>query len=223
MYMGNTVGSLSELRTLVTNSENAYILGLWCADGHHRTSSIGLTNIDRRLSDRFAAYLGTILPKERIKWQIYYPPGQKPAGWQNASLSPLFKAKQVVYRPYVNSRPLLRLFQKAEQQVHALPKKYVLPYFAGRYDGDGSIDKDLRSDLRIAYSNNKEAKTDQVLLDKLRCYETRVYHYKSARTYVLYISRYDANQFIHDIASYSMLAKSLLPRRDLVALEEAAG
>lgn len=122
--MGNTVGSFDELHSLVTNSENAYILGLWCADGHHRTSSIGLTNVDRRLASRFATYLETTFPKQRIKWQVYYPLGKKPCGW-NVPMSPLAKATKIVYRPYVNSRSLLRLFQKAEQQVIALPKKNI--------------------------------------------------------------------------------------------------
>src|SRR3989344_3850056 len=220
--MGNTVGSSSALHELITNSECAYILGLWCADGHHRTSSIGLTNVDKRLADRFASYLETQLPKERLKWQVYYPPGQRPQGLK-VPMQPLYKAKQIVYRPYVNSRPLLRLFQTAEQQIVRLPKKYILAYFAGRYDGDGSVDKNLRSDLRIAYSNRPEAETDQKLLQRLSCYQTRVYNYRRAATYVLYVSRYNATQFLHDIAPYSTIVQSLLPRRDLVALEEAAG
>lgn len=220
--MGNTVGSSSELHSLVTDSENAYILGLWCADGHHWTSSIGLTNVDKRLADRFVRYLEKLFPRERIKWQIYYPPGQKPSG-VDLPMQPLSKAKQVAYRPYVNSRPLLRLFQKAESQVSDIPKKYILAYFAGRYDGDGSVDKDLRSDLRIAYSNRAEAKVDQTLLKRLKRYKARVYHYRSAKTYVLYVSRYDANRFLRDIAPYSVLVKALLPRRDLAVLEETAG
>lgn len=30
------------------NEEAAYILGLWCADGSHRTSSSGLSPVDAR-------------------------------------------------------------------------------------------------------------------------------------------------------------------------------
>ena len=210
------MGSSSALRALITNSENAYILGLWCADGYHRTSSIGLTNVDRRLTNRFAAYLKRSFLKDRIKWQVYYPPGKKPVG-VDVPMQPLRKAKQIVYRPYVNSRPLLRLFQKAEQDIDLLPRKYILAYFAGRFDGDGSIDKNLRNDLRIVYSNKSEADADQRLLTKLNRYHAKVYHYRTAQTYVLYISRYDATQFLHDIALYSVRAQSLLPRRDLVA------
>lgn len=211
--MGNTVGSFSELNTLITNHESAYILGLWCADGHHRTSSIGLTNVDRRLAKRFASYLRTLFPRKRLKWQIYYPLGHKPRGL-NVPMQPLRKAKHVVYRPYVNSRPLLRLFQAAEQQASKLPRRFILAYFAGRFDGDGSVDKNLRNDLRIVYSNKAEAEVDQRLLQKLDHYQTSVYHYRGARTYVIYVSRYDANQFLHDIAPYSVIVKSLLPRRD---------
>lgn len=212
--MGNTVGSSSELLSLVTDKESAYILGLWCADGHHWTSSIGLTSIDSRLADRFVNFLEKLFPKQRIKWQIYYPLGNKPKGI-SAPMQPLKKAKHIVYRPYVNSRPLLRMFRAAEKQVGCLPQKYIIPYFAGRYDGDGSVDKNLRNDLRIVYSNEVEAKLDQFLLAKLSRYKTQVYHYKSARTYVLYISRYSAKRFLQDIAKYSVIVSTLLPRRDL--------
>lgn len=211
--MGNTVGSFSELSVLITNCESAYVLGLWCADGYHRTSSIGLTNVDQRLANRFASYLGKLFPRKRIKWQMYYPLGKKPRGIHMPML-PLYKARQIVYRPYVNSRPLLRLFMAAEHQVVELPKKYIMAYFAGRFDGDGSVDENLRSDLRVAYSNQSEAKSDQKLLASLKSYKTCIYHYRGARTYVLYISRYNANQFLQDIKPYSVIAHSLSSRRD---------
>ena len=211
----NTVGSLSGLSTLITDCESAYILGLWCADGYFWSSSVGITNTNRKLVDRFAAYLKTLLPAERIKLRVYYPKGQCPLGLSTPNY-PMRRAKQIAYQLYVNSRPLLRLFQEAEHTVVALPSKYVLAYFAGRFDGDGSIDKNLRNDLRITYSNRKEALIDQQILKGLDHYKTRVYHYRSARTYILYVSRYSAGQFLHDIKPYSMKAQSLLPRRDSV-------
>lgn len=212
----NTVGSLNELHTLITNCESAYIFGLWCADGYFWSSSIGITNIDRKLIDRFAQYLKTLFPKERIKLRTYYPQGQKPCGIVSPAY-PMRLAKQIAYQLYVNSRPLLRLFQKAERDVKLLPNEYILAYFAGRFDGDGSVDKNLRNDLRIVYSNQEEAMTDQRLLARLNCYKIRVYHYQGARTYILYVSRNDAERFLHDILPYSMKVQTLLSRRDLFA------
>ncbi len=157
----------------------------------------------------------TLFPKKRIKLRIYYPEGQKPDG-VNDHIYPMRLAKKIAYQLYVNSRPLLRLFQKAETLVGLLPTEYIMAYFAGRFDGDGSINKNLCNDLRIAYSNKDEAVIDQCLLTKLNCYNTHIYHYRSAKTYVLYVSRINAEQFLHDIEPYSIKARSFLSRRDLV-------
>lgn len=211
---GNTVGSLSGLHALVTDSEAAYIFGLWCADGYYWSSSIGITNVDRTLVNRFAQYLGKLLPRERIKLRVYHPRGKAPRVG-TVPTYPMRLAKQVAYQLYVNSRPLLRMFQQAETQVAALPTKHIMAYFAGRFDGDGSVDKNLRSDLRITYSNRAEAAADQSLLAKLGRYGTCVYHYRGARTYILYVRRTSAEQFLHDIAPYSVKVQTLLPRRDL--------
>lgn len=211
---GNTVGSLSALQQIVIDSESAYILGLWCADGYFWSSSIGVTSVDKRLVDRFEDYLIGLFPKERIKLRIYYPRGKRPNG-SNKSMYSMRLAKQVAYQLYVNSRPLLRLFQQAEHEVDTLPVQHILAYFAGRFDGDGSVDKNLRNDLRIAYSNQTEAEVDRSLLAKLERYKLSVYRYRSARTYVLYISRNSAKKFLNDIAPYSIHVQSLLPRRDL--------
>lgn len=218
----NTVGSLSALTTLITNNESAYILGLWCADGYFWSSSIGITSVDQKLIDRFSAYFATLLPKERQKIRVYYPVGQKPRN-SGPSTYTMRLAKQVAYQLYVNSRPLLRLFQQAEKEVLALEPKYIMAYFAGRFDGDGCINPNLRNDLRISYSNQAEAETDQSLLHRLGVYKTRVYRYRTSMTYVLYVSRYNAYQFIQAIAPFSVKAQSLLPRRDLVALSRTSG
>ena len=210
---GNTVGSLSGLHALITDSEAAYIFGLWCADGYFWSSSIGITNVNRTLVNRFAQYLGKHLPSERIKLRVYHPRG-KPPRVGTVATYPMRLARQVAYQLYVNSRPLLRMFQQAETQVATLPTQHIMAYFAGRFDGDGSVDKDLRSDLRITYSNRAEAETDQSLLAKLDRYGTRVYHYRGARTYILYVRRASAERFLHDIAPYSVKVQTLFPRRD---------
>lgn len=209
----NTVGSTSELQSLITDTESAYILGLWSADGYFWSSSIGITNVDRRLVDRFSRYFARMFPRERIKLRVYYPRGKQPHGNQKSTYS-MRLARQTAYQLYVNSRPLLKLFRGAEHEIITLPLKYILAYFAGRFDGDGSIDKNLRSDLRITYSNFREAKADQELLTRLNRFKSRVYHYRGARTYVLYICRESAERFLLGIAPYSVRVQSLLPRRD---------
>lgn len=213
MIKDNAVGSFNESDPLVKDHESAYILGLWCADGYYWSSSIGITNVDKRLVDRFSLYLKRFFPEERLKLRVYRPLGEMPLTKKTKSY-PMRLAKQDAYQLYVNSRPLLRAFQNAEKRVSNLESEFILAYFAGRFDGDGSIDQNLRNDLRISYSNRQEAEVDQQLLCRLRCYRSRIYHYRSARTYVLYVSRYDANQFLHDMVTYSVKAQSLLPRRD---------
>lgn len=209
----NTVGSLSELQSLITNNEAAYIFGLWCADGYYWSSSVGITNVDSRLVDRFAAFLATKLPRERIKLRTYHPMGTKKSALKTPSY-PMRLAKQVAYQLYVNSRPLLRLFQKTERELENLPTKYIPAYFAGRFDGDGSVDKNLRNDLRITYSSRAEAEADERLLVRCGDFHSRIYHYRSAKTYILYVGRNRAEQFLKKIEPYSIKVQSLLPRRD---------
>jgi len=197
----NTVGS-SDFR-LVTDSESAYILGLWCADGYYRSSSIGITNVDLRLIERFRNFLLGYFPAERLKRRIYYPVGQKPIGVKGP-MYPMRIARQVAYQFYVNSRALVRQFHSAEQQVSRLPKHWIMPYFAGRFDGDGSVAANHRNDLRIVYSNYMEARIDLGLLEKYTTLKATIYHYAAAKTYVLYVSRMSAISFIASIKPFSV-------------------
>lgn len=211
LYMkGNTVGSFSE--PLITDNERAYIFGLWCADGYYRASSIGITNVDKRLVDRFAEFFKKYFLEERIKLRTYYPVDAKST--ENTKYR-MRLAKQVAYQLYVNSRPLLRLFLTTEQRIREIPIKYIAAYFAGRFDGDGSVAQNLRTDLRITYSNLDEAEIDQQLLQKRGNYMTSVYHYKAARTYILYVHHRSAEQFLSIIYPFSVKLQTLLPRRDL--------
>ncbi|MDP2587569.1 MAG: LAGLIDADG family homing endonuclease [bacterium] len=203
----NPVGS--SLLALVTDSEAAYIFGLWCADGYYRSSSIGITNVDKRLIDRFARFLRRHLPEDRMRMRIYHPIGIAPK--VDVPTYPMRRARQVAYQYYVNSRPLLRLFQNAEQEVAQLPKKWIMAYFAGRFDGDGSVADDRRRDLRITYSNRKEAETDLVLLEQLCLHKATVYQYKAARTFVLYISRTSATAFVTQIRPWSVKLQNVAP------------
>jgi len=74
--MGNTVGSIN-VNKLISNPKKAYILGLFCADGYQRTSSIGLSNSDEDLLERFALFLRNYFSEERLKIRAYHPPEMK--------------------------------------------------------------------------------------------------------------------------------------------------
>lgn len=205
--MDNTVGRTDAVFCDLTDKHNAYIFGLWCADGYHRTSSIGLTSVDVLLVENFKEFLLQLFPRERIKTRIYSREREKGHYW-------LAKAAKPAYQIYVNCRPFLRFFSDARLSPQQyVPKLSIPAYFAGRFDGDGSIAKDGRSDLRIAYGYLEEAKNDALLLPHIGI-TPKVYQYKKAKTYVLYVSRYDAIKFLHHIAPYSVRLKKqhLFPR-----------
>ena len=191
--MGNTEGSTStNFCNFLSNEKDAFILGLWCADCYWWSSSIGLSNVDAELIDIFRTFLLNLFPKERIK----------------------FNRNHI----FVNSRPLLREFREAEKNLEKLEKPNIIKaYFAGRFDGDGSVDKNLRNDCRIVYSNKAEVGIDKVILGKIGITNVKIYYYKSAKTYCLYISRFEAKQFLDYILPYSLKLQKLVlvPRRDL--------
>ncbi len=212
---------------LHSSSENAYILGLWCADGYHRTSSVGLSNTDECLIGAFHQFFLKLFPKDRLRLRVYTNPlFQDKSFGENLvkrldieQLSQLYLKKSV--RPtihvYVNSRPLLRTFVRARKNVELLSGKNIKSYFAGRFDGDGSIAKDFRSDCRIVYTNKTEAMIDQRLLRKIGIIQTNVYEYKQARTYCLYIFRTQSPEFVDLIREYSRTQKLVsVPSRDLI-------
>jgi len=119
----------------------------------------------------------------------------------------------------VNSRPLLREFVTAKKNLESLKKTNIIKaYFAGRFDEDGSIDKNLRNDCRIVYGRKSEAEIDKKLLRIISINKTKIYYYKSARTFCLYISRYEVKKFLENIISYSLKLQKLVlvPRRDLI-------
>ncbi len=192
--MGNTVGSTStNFCNFFPNEKDAYILGLWCADSYWRASSIGLSNTNPDLIEAFRKFLKRFFPEKRIKF----------------SRNHLF----------VNSRPLLREFRKAKDNLESLKKETIIKsYFAGRFDGDGSIDKNLRNDCRIVYGRKSEAEIDKEILRRIGISKAKIYYYKSAKTFCLYISRYEAKKFLENIMSHSLKLQKLVlvPRRDLV-------
>src|SRR3989338_2638751 len=118
--MGNTVGSSnSNFCNFKKDPHHAYILGLWCADGYHRSSSIGLSSINREMIRIFSKFLITILNKERLRLRIYHSKiitnslvlPIKISKDQTSNLVSK-KSSHTAYHVYVNCRPLLREFVK---------------------------------------------------------------------------------------------------------------
>lgn len=195
--MGNTVGRTNTIFCDLREPQNAYAFGLWCADGYHRTSSIGLTNVNPVLINCFRDFLLRFFPEERLKLRIYSPE-------KSADSYFLKKSKQRAYQLYVNSRPFLRYFRLARDNPNNFLSSRVIPaYFAGRFDGDGSVAADNRSDLRIVYGYKDEAERDALLLSQIGI-RPKVYAYKKARTFALYVSRSDAHKFLSGIERYSL-------------------
>jgi hypothetical protein len=176
-----------------------------------------LSNINFNLIQHFAKYLLKSFPKERLRLRVYMPESYTlpfPSGLgkicEKISCLKASKAKHISYHIYVNSRPLLRRFREMKADLD-IPANKIIPYFAGRFDGDGSVASDFRRDLRIVYGNIHEAISDQKLLKKIRSYKTKIYCYRKAKTYCLYVSRYDAKNFLHDILPFSRREKFLAP------------
>ncbi|MBI4155735.1 MAG: LAGLIDADG family homing endonuclease [Candidatus Zambryskibacteria bacterium] len=210
---------------LYATAEKVYILGLWCADGYHRTSSIGLSNTDVYLISAFHQFFLKLFNKNRLRLRVYTNPifYDKSFGENLAKhlgiekLSQLYLKKSVLptIHLYVNSRPLLRTFVRARKNINMLPRENIKAYFAGRFDGDGSIAKDLRSDCRIVYTNKTEASMDQKLLRKIGIVQTNIYEYTQAHTYCLYVFRNQSKQFVNLIQEYSRTQKLVsVPSRD---------
>lgn len=119
-------------------------------------------------------------------------------------------AKRISYHVYVNSRPLVRLYEQGRKEVNNLQIEYIPAYFAGRFDGDGCVNKGLRSDLRISYGRELEAYTDQKILLRIDDLQTRVYRYRTSNTYVLYVYKGSAQKFLSAIFPYSIKLQSLI-------------
>lgn len=223
--MDNTVGSSSSNFCNFFNCvKDAYILGLWCADGYHRTSSIGLSSIDYSAIKKFTEFLSGLFDLSRLRLRVYHP-GIKiknfilPIKLNSDKISHLIsgKSRHLAFHVYVNCRPLLREFQKAKMFSKNFSRsQYGWAYLAGRFDGDGSINKNLRDDLRIVYSNQGDIEMDYQLAKNLGLNKAKIYRYKSANTYCLYISRLESEYFLKNIRPYSIKLQKLElePRRD---------
>lgn len=181
---------------VITDEFSSYAFGLWCADGYWWSSSVGITNINPELVIRFSALLKRFLSDERFKLRIYLPEDKSLDTVDQRVLQLVSvvnycttkKLKQTAYQLYVNSRPLKQAFFGQREALLALPDEFILAYFAGRFDGDGSVNQDRVSEFRIVYSNREEALVDQRLLMRIGVLQTSVYNYSKANTFCLYVS-----------------------------------
>lgn len=214
--MGNTVGNPNTSFCNFWNSANhAYILGLWCSDGYHRSSSIGLSNISPELIYAFSQFFKKILPEDRIRLKVYRNKKIKDNylsfGVQKISVLNSDKAKHNAYHLYINSRPLLREFLKAKElDKEFLNNEIGWAYIAGRFDGDGTIGKDLRRDLRISYATLEDAQKDYNVLINIGLKNVKLYRYRTSSTYVLYISRFESEKFVKNCLPYSLRLQKLV-------------
>ncbi|MBD3365784.1 hypothetical protein GF360_00370 [candidate division WWE3 bacterium] len=198
--MDNTVGSLG---SLLTNPEDAYILGLWGADRYLRTSSIGLSNTNLTLLYRSLDFLLERFPKERVRVRIYGNEIPKRFEGFKKSFCKCSKNVSMAYHVYVNSRPLVREFLYSLSNRKHLAKECIYPYFAGRFDGDGSISPE-GTFCRIVYGDSTELSLDRSLLTGIN---TSVYRYSAAGTYCLYFSKSTLSKFLEGIGKYSISGK----------------
>ena len=222
--MDNTVGSTnSNFCNFRNNKYHAYFLGLWCADGYHRTSSIGLSNTNEDLILKFSNFLTKLLSKDRLRLRVYHherinPNILLPINTSKVSHLISRKSKHTAYHIYVNSRQLLREFKKAKEETKEFENENIgWAYLAGRFDGDGSVDKNFRNDLRIVYSTLDDANKDSEVIKSLGIKTVKIYRYRTSNTYCIYISRINSNLFLEKIYPYSSKLQKLefVPRRDL--------
>mgnify|MGYP000429758016 CR=1 FL=1 len=210
--MGNTVGSTSaNFCNFFEKQEDSYILGLWCADKYFWSSSVGISNSDPALVKEFIEFFRNYLPKERLRLRIYLPDDSlkidqdllERVKQEHVKRKEAKKASQIGYHLYVNSRPFLRDFKKAEKDLANLEDpEMIKAYFAGRFDGDGSVNKNLKTDCRIVYKNEKSAEKDKKLIEKTDIKKVKVYEYKNAGTYCLYIYEEEAPKFMNYISPF---------------------
>jgi hypothetical protein len=191
----------------VKDADDAYALGLWCADSYWWSSSIGLSNVEPELIVRFGKYLCKTLGPDRIRLRAYKVP-EEPIDVRvleltaRLSVRPAFKMRRTAYHVYVNCRPLVRRFFQARKRLAEMAPRWVGPYIAGRFDGDGSFG----TRVRIAYTTLEEAEIDARLLSAAGIEKTSVLYYSKANEYCIYIHESDRQLFLSLIGPFSWKA-----------------
>lgn len=192
------MGSLS---SLLVNPKDSYILGLWGADRYLRTSSIGLSNTNKVLVKRFSEFLLTRFPSHRLRLRIYGSDDSLEFSDFRKSYCKVSKNKLTAFHIYVNCRSLVREFLWSLENRNLLNKESLFSYFAGRFDGDGSVSTGTRKFFRIVYGNVDDVRKD---LNLLKDYAVSLYRYKKANTYCLYFSEKTLENFIDKLKPYSL-------------------
>lgn len=179
-----------------------YYLGLICADGYMRTSSIGITNCDIKIVSKFVAWLSEFFSKDRIKIRVYLGENKPNHELLSKVGKVVFlksgKRRRTAYQVYVNCRPLVREFIRSKQNVHLLENSQIFEYMAGRFDGDGCFGM-----VRIVYSNKNEAIIDSELLWRVGI-SNSVYLYSSANTWCIYVRKQSVESFLNSIKPFSV-------------------
>jgi hypothetical protein len=196
---------------VVRNADEAYALGLWCADAYWWSSSIGLSNVEPELILWFGKYLGTLLPPERLRLRVYEVPGDPPDQkvlklTDKVAMKPSYKMRRTAYHVYVNSRPLLRSFIAARERLSEIEDCFVGPYLAGRFDGDGVAG----ITPRIAYTTRGEAELDAAIFRRVGI-ATSVLVYEKANEVCVYFRRQHLDLVKSLIRRYSWKASRLTP------------
>lgn len=155
-------------------SENdAYILGLFRADGYTWTGTFGITNRNQKILEKAAKILSKF--------------GQNK--WRND--------EKGFFRVCITSRPRKREFLKAMENTEKSlidNKLMIASYFAGKYDGDGSYWKKTRLRFKITYGKPENIEFDQKLLLSVGI-SSKIRKYKNANAFDLEISSGDALAF----------------------------
>lgn len=196
----------------VRDADEAYALGLWCADSYWWSSSIGLSNVEPELVLRFGAFLSSAVGAERLRLRIYRvkesPVDDRVlALTDRVTICKPHKMKRTAYQIYVNSRPLLREVVSWRERLASIPTELIVPYIAGRFDGDGS----LGSRLRIVYTTQAEAELDKRLLAKAGIERTSVLYYATSNDYCVYFHKANEQTFKLSLAPYSWKLRHLTP------------
>ncbi len=164
-------------------SENdAYILGLFKADGYTWTGTFGITNRNQKILEKADKILSKF---GHIKWR---------------------SDEKGFFRVCVTSRPRKREFLKIMKETEESlinNKSMISSYFAGKYDGDGSYWKKARLRFKITYGKPKNINFDQKLLLSFGI-SSKIRKYKNANAFDLEISSGDALIFFDLIRKNSI-------------------
>ncbi len=162
-------------------ADDAYILGLFRADGYTWTGTFGVTNRNPEILQKAATILEKFGP---VKWK---------------------SDKIGLLRVYVSSRPLKRNFDeimKSTEDNLVQSEDKIASYFAGKYDGDGSYWK-TRLRFKITYGYFKQIEFDKKLLMCVGI-SSKIRKYRNAKAFDLEISSSNALAFFELIREHSV-------------------